>query len=185
MRFTSQWGTLIAAAVSDAGETFAQVSGSRPVEWVGCCCQGMLMRSAKDAKRNGERKSRIELGFQLSLVPGVVVAAERAIRLVGLAADEDPEVGLLGVPGLREVAKVCEEHQVRGARSVAWTWAQIATALEVSPQACINATRPDSPPPSHQGAEPPFASSRRSVAYWARDYRTAFVNDRGRLAEVR
>ena len=93
------------------------------------------MSSAKVAKRNAERDSRVELGLQLSLVPGVSVAADRAVRLVGLAADEDPELGLLGVLGLRQVAQVCEEHQVRQARAAGWTWAQIAAALEVSPQA--------------------------------------------------
>jgi hypothetical protein len=58
-----------------------------------------------------------------------------AVRLVGLAADEDPELGLLGVLGLRQVAQVCEEHQVRQAREAGWTLAQIATALKISPQA--------------------------------------------------
>jgi hypothetical protein len=69
------------------------------------------------------------------MLPGVAVAADRAVRLAGLTADEDPELGLLGVVGLRQVAQVCEEHQVRQARAAGWTWAQIATALEVSPQA--------------------------------------------------
>ena len=71
------------------------------------------MSSAKDAKRKTERDSRHRLGVQLSVLPGVVAAADRAVRLVGLAADEDPELGLLGVLGLRQVAQVCEEHQVR------------------------------------------------------------------------
>ena len=93
------------------------------------------MSSAKDAKRAADRDSRLRLGLELSLLPAVTVAASSAIRLVGLAADEDPELGLLGVVGLREVAQVCEEHQVRRARAAGWTWAQIAAALEVSPQA--------------------------------------------------
>lgn len=93
------------------------------------------MSCAKDANRQAERDSHLELGVQLTLVPGVAVAADRAVRLVGLAADEDPELGLLGVLGLRQVAQVCEEQQVRQARAAGWTWAQIATALEVSPQA--------------------------------------------------
>jgi hypothetical protein len=63
------------------------------------------------------------------------MAGDRAVRLVGLAAEEDPELGLLGVLGLRQVAQVCEEHQVRQARQVGWTWARIATAVEVSPRA--------------------------------------------------
>ena len=93
------------------------------------------MRSAKDAKRKVEQDQRHRLGLQLSVLPGVAVAADRAVRMIGLAADEDPELGLLGVLSLRQVAQVCEEHQVRQARAAGWTWAQIATALEVSPQA--------------------------------------------------
>ncbi|HEX4863012.1 MAG TPA: hypothetical protein VFV02_03010 [Acidimicrobiales bacterium] len=47
--------------------------------------------------------------------------------------------------GLRQVAEVFEEHQVRQARAAGWTWAQIATALDVGPQLLINATQPASP----------------------------------------
>lgn len=94
------------------------------------------MSSAKVAKRKAaEPDSRVELGLQLSLAPGVSVAADRAVRLVGLAVDEDPELGLLGVLGLPQVAQVCEEHQVRQARAAGGTWAQIAAALEGSAQA--------------------------------------------------
>lgn len=63
------------------------------------------------------------------------MAAERGLRLVGLAADENPELGFVGVLSLRDVAQVCEEHRVRQARAMGWTWAQIAAALGVSPQA--------------------------------------------------
>lgn len=113
------------------------------------------MRSAKDAKRKTERDSRQRLGVQLSALPGVTVAADRAVRLVGLAADEDSELGLLGVLGLRQVTQVCEEHQVRQARAAGWTWAQIARALEVSPQAVHQrlAARVATSPPQHP--EPP------------------------------
>lgn len=93
------------------------------------------MRSANGPKRDVDQDSRSRLEHQLSTLPAVGLAAHRAVRLVGLAADEDPELGLLGVLGLREVARVCEEHQVGQARAAGWTWAQIATALEVSPQA--------------------------------------------------
>jgi hypothetical protein len=63
------------------------------------------------------------------------MAADRAVRLVGLAADEDPELGLLGMLGLRQVAQVCQDQHVRQSRVAGWTWAQIATALVVSPRA--------------------------------------------------
>ena len=90
------------------------------------------MSSAKDAIRRAERR---QLGRRVSTSPGVAVAAERGLRLVGLAADEDPELGFLGVVSLRDVAQACEEHQIRQARAAGWTWAQIAAALGVSPQA--------------------------------------------------
>lgn len=93
------------------------------------------MSSGKQTDRKVQRQSRHQLGMQLSLLPGASVAGEQGIRLVGLAADEDPELGLLGVLSLRQVAQVCEEHQVRQARAAGWTWKQIAAALEVSPQA--------------------------------------------------
>jgi hypothetical protein len=70
------------------------------------------MSSAKDAKRKAEQDQRHRLGLQLSVLPGVAVVADRAVRLVGLAADEDPELGLVGVLGLRQGAQVCEKHQV-------------------------------------------------------------------------
>jgi hypothetical protein len=57
------------------------------------CYQGNLISRAKDAIRNAERR---ELGLRLFTHPGVTKAAELGLRLVGLAADEDPELGLLG-----------------------------------------------------------------------------------------
>ena len=126
------------------------------VEAAFTCYQRNLMSSAKDAKRKAECCSRGRLGRQLFLPPGVTVAADRAVLLVGLAADEDPELGLLGVVGLREVAQVCEEHQVRQARAAGWTWARIATALEVSPQAV------------HQRYAPRIAAARPRKRLWGR-----------------
>jgi hypothetical protein len=114
---------------------FSLVNESRVIETSGSCYQDNLMSSAKAAKPNLERDQRRRLGLQLCVLPPVAVAADRAVRLVGLAADEDPELGLLGVLGLRQVARVCEDHQVRQTRAAGWTWAQIATALQVSPQA--------------------------------------------------
>jgi dihydrofolate reductase len=57
------------------------------------------------------------------------------------------------VIGLRQVAQVCEEHQVRQARAAGWTWAQIATALEVSPQAVPQRMEPNPQPLSRHSAE--------------------------------
>jgi hypothetical protein len=101
----------------------------------------LLSRQLHEQCKRREQKGvpeydyRRRLGLQLSVQPEVALAADRAVRLVALAADEDPELGLLGVLGLRQVAQVCEEHQGRQAREDRWTWAQIPTALEVSPQA--------------------------------------------------
>ena len=93
------------------------------------------MSGAKRADRLAQAVDRRQLGLRVSAVPGVAVAHERGLRLVGLAADEDPELGFLGVLSLRDVAQVCEEHQVCQARGAGWTWAQIAAALGVTPQA--------------------------------------------------
>lgn len=90
------------------------------------------MRGANNAIRQEERQ---EWGRRLFIVAGVTAATERGLRLAGLAADEDPEHGFLGVLSLRDVAQLCEEHQVAQARAEGWTWAQIAAALRVSRQA--------------------------------------------------
>jgi hypothetical protein len=79
--------------------TFARVNGSRVVESWSVVLSRKLDEQCEDAKPNLERDARHQLGRQLSVLPGVAVAAERAVRLVGLAADEDPELGLLGVLG--------------------------------------------------------------------------------------
>lgn len=105
------------------------------------------MSGAERTDRKAEAEPCRRLGLQLSRVPGVAVATERSLRLVGLAADEDPELGFLGVLSLRDVAQVCEEHQVRQAREVGWTWAQIAAALGVTPQAVHQ--RCGGPPRAH------------------------------------
>ena len=66
---------------------------------------------------------------------GVAGRHEEDVSLLGLAADEDPWFGLLGVRELRRAAEVLEAYQVHRARQIGWTWAQIAVALKVSPQA--------------------------------------------------
>ena len=118
------------------------------------------MSSAKDAKRKPERDSRHRLGVQLSVLPGVaagrldlrgnarlgrVLRHPRPGEGVGTHATSrspntprSPSSGssLAARPTNRTArSAVCEEHQVRRARGAGWTWAQIAAALEVSPQA--------------------------------------------------
>ncbi|QAY70175.1 RNA polymerase subunit sigma-70 [Xylanimonas protaetiae] len=55
--------------------------------------------------------------------------------LVGAAAGDDPQQGLRAVRALRELADRLEVLQVRRARSLGWSWEQIASALGVSKQA--------------------------------------------------
>lgn len=94
--------------------------------------QGILMSSAKDANRLARRQA---FDLQLSAVPAMKIAEGRGERMVGLGADEDPELGFIGVLGLKDVVRTCEEYQVASARAAGWTWAQIGAALQVSPQA--------------------------------------------------
>jgi hypothetical protein len=65
----------------------------------------------------------------------VPIGAGVEASLVGLAGDEDPAMGLVGVVGLRQAADACEQYQVARARAAGWSWAQIGAVLEVSAQA--------------------------------------------------
>jgi hypothetical protein len=47
---------------------------------------------------------------------------------VPLAADEDSQPGFIGALGLKEVALVCEEHQVACARAAGWTAFRLPSA---------------------------------------------------------
>ncbi|WP_262848520.1 RNA polymerase subunit sigma-70 [Mumia quercus] len=51
------------------------------------------------------------------------------------ATGDDPEVGLRAVRALRELADRLERLQVERARSLGWSWQQVADALGVSRQA--------------------------------------------------
>ncbi len=63
------------------------------------------------------------------------VRSRREPQTAGLAADEDPYLGLIGAVSLREMADALEDYQVQRAREAGFTWAQIDAALGVSPQA--------------------------------------------------
>lgn len=56
-------------------------------------------------------------------------------ELVESASGEDPAVGLRAVRVLRELADRLEVLQVQRARSLGWSWQEIADALGVSRQA--------------------------------------------------
>ena len=59
----------------------------------------------------------------------------QATKLAGAAGDSDPEVGLRAVAALRKLVERLESLQVRNARSVGWSWQEIANELGVSRQA--------------------------------------------------
>jgi hypothetical protein len=59
----------------------------------------------------------------------------QATKLAGAAGDSDPRVGLRAVAALRKLVEQLESLQVRNARSVGWSWQDIANELGVSRQA--------------------------------------------------
>ena len=59
----------------------------------------------------------------------------QATKLAGAAGDSDPDVGLRAVAALRKLVEQLESLQVRNARSVGWSWQEIANELGVSRQA--------------------------------------------------
>lgn len=56
-------------------------------------------------------------------------------EFVDAAASEDPEQGLRAVVALRRLADQLEAVQVANARSLGWSWQDIARALDVTRQA--------------------------------------------------
>lgn len=55
--------------------------------------------------------------------------------LIGGGTSRDPAVGLRAVAALRRLVEQLEELQVRNARELGWSWAEIAAAVGVSKQA--------------------------------------------------
>ena len=55
--------------------------------------------------------------------------------LTAAATDDDPRTGLRAVRALRRLLEHLEESQVRRARSLGWSWQEIADVLGVSRQA--------------------------------------------------
>jgi len=58
-----------------------------------------------------------------------------ATGLASAASDADPGVGLSAVAGLRKLVDQLERVQVRRARELGWSWAEIARELSVTRQA--------------------------------------------------
>ena len=58
-----------------------------------------------------------------------------ASDVVGDTTDPDPATGLRAVAALRRLVEQVEDLQVEHARSLGWSWADIAAALGISKQA--------------------------------------------------
>jgi len=58
-----------------------------------------------------------------------------AVALATAASDQDPRVGLRAAAGLRKLVDQLEDGQVRRARALGWSWAEVARELGVTRQA--------------------------------------------------
>lgn len=58
-----------------------------------------------------------------------------AVVLAAAASDQDPMVGLRAAAGLRKLVDQLEDAQVRRARALGWSWAEVARELGVTRQA--------------------------------------------------
>ncbi len=58
-----------------------------------------------------------------------------AVVLAPAASDQDPRVGLRAAAGLRKLVDQLEDAQVRRARALGWSWAEVARELGVTRQA--------------------------------------------------
>ena len=58
-----------------------------------------------------------------------------ATAVAEAASSKDPAVGLVAVASLRGLLESLEELQVCNARSLGWSWQQIADVLRISRQA--------------------------------------------------
>ena len=58
-----------------------------------------------------------------------------AVELAVAAGDQDPRVGLRAAAGLRKLVDQLEDAQVRRARELGWSWADVARELGVTRQA--------------------------------------------------
>ncbi len=58
-----------------------------------------------------------------------------AVALATAASDQDPRVGLRAAAGLRKLVDQLEDAQVRKARALGWSWAEVARELGVTRQA--------------------------------------------------
>jgi ribosome-binding protein aMBF1 (putative translation factor) len=59
----------------------------------------------------------------------------QATKIANQASSRDPRVGLRSVAALRRLVEQLEAIQVQNARSLGWSWQEIASELHVSKQA--------------------------------------------------
>ena len=59
----------------------------------------------------------------------------QATKIANQASSRDPRVGLRAVVALRRLVEQLEAIQVQNARSLGWSWQEIARELHVSKQA--------------------------------------------------
>ncbi len=63
------------------------------------------------------------------------VSMTEATKIANQASSRDPKVGLRSVVALRRLVEQLEAIQVQNARSLGWSWQEIAAELHVSKQA--------------------------------------------------
>jgi DNA-directed RNA polymerase specialized sigma24 family protein len=65
----------------------------------------------------------------------ILTHVSEATKLATQASSRDPSVGLRAVAALRRLLEQLESIQVHNARSLGWSWQEIAAELGVSKQA--------------------------------------------------
>ena len=68
-------------------------------------------------------------------MPAEATTSDEASDVASGATSADPALGLRSIAALRRLADRLEDLQVRQARALGWSWADIAAALGVSKQA--------------------------------------------------
>jgi ribosome-binding protein aMBF1 (putative translation factor) len=65
----------------------------------------------------------------------ILTRVTQATKIANQASSRDPRVGLRAVVALRRLVEQLETIQVQNARSLGWSWQEIASELHVSKQA--------------------------------------------------
>jgi DNA-binding NarL/FixJ family response regulator len=92
-------------------------------------------RSAKSIPGYERRSGATSTKIDASVVSTYVDDMTEATRMATQASSADPYVGLRAVAALRDLVEQLEALQVQNARSLGWSWQEIARELHVSKQA--------------------------------------------------